>query len=204
MLPEAVATLLAELNSALGDCLLVDARRGRVLLSDAARIGDVCKGLRRGGFTRALDFTAMHLGSDAAQQQDFAFYLALRAPKYGHCLLNLKWKWRLEKLAHPSLGEVWPSCALAEREMLEMFGIPFAGNEGLRPLLLDSRFTGYPLRRGYQPPPQTDFASELLRDRHEAGLIFGLRQAVGAEHAPPAADREKHASPLPDPEEARQ
>ncbi|MCC7478741.1 NADH-quinone oxidoreductase subunit C [bacterium] len=111
-------------------------------------------------------------------QNDFAFFLQLRAPKFGHSGILLKWKWSLIEQAHPSLSLVWASCGLAEREMLEMLGVPFAGNPDLRPLLLDMRFAGHPLRRDFKSPPPQDYASALLADRHEAGLIFGLRQAA--------------------------
>ncbi len=204
MLPDAALSLVREVSEAQGGCLLVDGRRGRALLSDPGRLLDVCKGLRRGGFTRAIDFTAMDLapvraehslgpeemgggyarplqekaGQDPPLQNHFAFYLQLRAPQFGHCGLLLKWKWTLASEPHPSLSVVWPSCGLAERELLEMLGIPFAGNSDLRPLLLDMRFQGHPLRSDFRPPPPHAYAAQLLADRHEAGLIFGLRQAA--------------------------
>jgi NADH:ubiquinone oxidoreductase subunit C len=201
MLPDPAAAIVREASAANGEALLLDARRGRALLSDPGKLLEVCRALRRGGFSRALDYTAMQVvgaGLDrpvtAQQTSDaeaggsrpaptFAFFLTLRAPAYANSALVLKWKWKLDGQPHPSLGAIWPSCGLAEREIFEMLGVPFAGNDNLKPLLLDARFGGFPLRRGFNAPPAHDYGAALLQDRHEDALVFGLRQAsdsVGA------------------------
>jgi hypothetical protein len=85
MLSDAVAELV---RSAGGAALLLDARRGRGLLTDSGQLIDVCKKLRNAGFTRCIDYTAEHLG-----RQEFAMLLTLRHPAHAHCALTLKWKW---------------------------------------------------------------------------------------------------------------
>jgi NADH-quinone oxidoreductase subunit C len=45
--------------------------------------------------------------------------------------------------------DVFPGAAWHERETHEMFGIDFAGHEGLLPLLLPPEFEGHPLRKEF-------------------------------------------------------
>nr|MDQ3024596.1 NADH-quinone oxidoreductase subunit C [bacterium] len=78
---------------------------------------------------------------------------------------------------HPSLSTIWPAAAVAEREVFEMLGIPFAGN-ALEPLLLDEAFVGNPLRSDYEFTADESFGEKLLRQRHEQGLIKALTEAV--------------------------
>ena len=49
----------------------------------------------------------------------------------------------------PSLRSLYGSAAFMERECHEMFGIRFAGNADLRPILLYEGFAGHPLRKDY-------------------------------------------------------
>jgi NADH:ubiquinone oxidoreductase subunit C len=247
-LPDPAAAIVRGTSAAFGEVLLLDARRGRALFSDSGKLLDVCKALRRGGFSRAVDYTAMDTGSadlqigssagrrlsdvgsrsqpeaapaispahavatptsdlrpstsgvistEKIKEQDadlkigaptFAFFLTLRAPAMANCALVLKWKWNFAGQAHPSLGAIWASAGLAEREIFEMLGVPFSGNDNLKPLLLDARFQGFPLRRDFTPPPPHAYGAALLQDRHEDALVFGLRQAsdyVGATLASP-------------------
>ena len=46
-----------------------------------------------------------------------------------------------------SVAGLWPGAGLAEREVHEMFGVRFIGNDDLRPLLLPAGVTAAPLRR---------------------------------------------------------
>ena len=48
-----------------------------------------------------------------------------------------------------SLTRLYGAAAFLERECHEMYGIRFAGNADLRPILLYEGFTGYPLRKDY-------------------------------------------------------
>jgi NADH-quinone oxidoreductase subunit C len=48
-----------------------------------------------------------------------------------------------------TLIELYGAARYMERECHEMYGIRFAGNDDLRPLLLYEGFEGYPLRKDY-------------------------------------------------------
>ena len=220
-----------------GDAILLDARRGRALVTDAAQLVTVLKNLRNTGFTRLIDFSAMHLGRNRHGLEEFQLYLTLRAPEHAHGGLTLKWKYpelpakQLPRPAeqpeddgptapavdpalaalgvsahaigpapappepepatapepeeaeqidpasvppHPSLSKIWTAAGFCEREIWEMLGIHFSGNENLKPLLLDEQFPGHPLRRDYEPPVREGYAAGLLSARDEAAVIASL------------------------------
>ncbi|NIQ95303.1 MAG: NADH-quinone oxidoreductase subunit C [Desulfuromonadales bacterium] len=49
----------------------------------------------------------------------------------------------------PTLTHLYGSARYMEREVHEMYGIRFAGNNDLRPILLYEGFDGHPLRKDY-------------------------------------------------------
>lgn len=49
----------------------------------------------------------------------------------------------------PTLTSLYGSARYMEREVHEMYGIRFAGNDDLRPILLYEGFVGHPLRKDY-------------------------------------------------------
>jgi hypothetical protein len=242
---ESLTTAIREVGAANGDALLLDASQGRALITDANRVFDLCKGLRRAGFTSFIDFTGAHNGGE-----NFTLYLTLRAPEQAHARLTLKWKWAqlatyapcdsgvasarpgelssptapdrrtgsaerepreageltrepyngergagqsgdelqagpVPQSIHPSLSTIWPAAAVAEREIFEMFGIPFAGN-ALEPLLLDEAFVGHPLRQEFAAPSKESYVETLLQQRHIEGLITAIEVASGEAGSLPA------------------
>ena len=60
----------------------------------------------------------------------------------------------------PTLTGLYGSANYMEREVHEMYGIKFAGNADLRPILLYEGFVGHPLRKDYpidQEQPLVDY-----------------------------------------------
>ena len=82
-------------------------------------------------------------------------------------------------MLHPSLARIWSAAGLAEREIFEMFGIAFAGNENLKPLLICEAFRGHPLRNDYETEPKETYAAALLCERHEQGLLDAMNREEG-------------------------
>ncbi len=49
----------------------------------------------------------------------------------------------------PSLTGLWPVAGWLEREVFDMFGVTFAGNDDMRRILTDYGFEGHPLRKDF-------------------------------------------------------
>jgi NADH-quinone oxidoreductase subunit C len=49
----------------------------------------------------------------------------------------------------PTVSHLWPIANWLEREVWDMFGIPFEGHPDLRRILMPEEFTAFPLRKDY-------------------------------------------------------
>jgi NADH-quinone oxidoreductase subunit C len=54
-----------------------------------------------------------------------------------------------EVMPVPSVTSLWPVAGWLEREVFDLYGVPFAGNSDLRRILTDYDFEGYPLRKDF-------------------------------------------------------
>ncbi|NBX65733.1 MAG: NADH-quinone oxidoreductase subunit C [Proteobacteria bacterium] len=68
----------------------------------------------------------------------------------------------------PSVTPVYSSAGWLEREVWDMYGIAFEGNEDLRRILTDYGFEGHPLRKDF---PLTGFV-ELRYDEAQARVVY--------------------------------
>jgi NADH-quinone oxidoreductase subunit C len=73
-----------------------------------------------------------------------------------YCLLSLTKNHRIrvhvttsEDVAVPSVTEIWPVAGWLEREVFDMYGVTFAGNDDLRRILTDYGFVGHPQRKDF-------------------------------------------------------
>jgi NADH-quinone oxidoreductase subunit C len=73
-----------------------------------------------------------------------------------YCLLSLTKNHRIrvhvatnDDTPVPSVTEIWPVAGWLEREVFDMYGVLFSGNEDLRRILTDYGFTGHPQRKDF-------------------------------------------------------
>ena len=73
-----------------------------------------------------------------------------------YCLLSLTRNRRIkvkvttdEATLVPSVTGLWPVAGWLEREVFDMYGVGFSGNEDLRRILTDYGFEGYPFRKDF-------------------------------------------------------
>ena len=68
----------------------------------------------------------------------------------------------------PSISKLYKSACWYEREVWDMYGISFRGNNDLRRILTDYGFKGYPLRKDF---PLTGFV-ELRYDEEKKKVVY--------------------------------
>ena len=73
-----------------------------------------------------------------------------------YCLLSLTRNHRVrvhvstdETTPVPSVTGLWPVAGWLEREVYDMYGVPFSGNDDLRRILTDYGFEGFPQRKDF-------------------------------------------------------
>ena len=117
-----------------------------VLRIDTAALLDVVRGLKDDfRFDMFSDVTAVDwLGQEPRFEVVWHFYSTVHR-------LRVRIKARVPEGEPrvPSLVGLYGAAKFMERECHEMYGIAFAGNEDLRPILLYEGFMGHPLRKDY-------------------------------------------------------
>ena len=92
-----------------------------------------------------------------------------------YCLLSLTRNHRVqvhvstdEDMPVPSVTGLWPVAGWLEREVYDLFGVLFEGNQDLRRILTDYGFRGHPLRKDF---PQTGY-TELRYSEEEKRVVY--------------------------------
>lgn len=60
-----------------------------------------------------------------------------------------------------TLTTLWPAANWLEREVFDMFGITFKGHPNLRRIMMDERFSGFPLRKEYPIKQREPFRDNI-------------------------------------------
>lgn len=117
-----------------------------VLEIDAQHLLEVVRRLREElGFALFLDVTAV---DHVARVPRFDVVYHFLSPAHRR-RVRLKLQVGEESPTVPTLTGLYGSARFMEREAHEMYGIRFAGNDDLRPILLYEGFVGHPLRKDY-------------------------------------------------------
>ncbi len=98
----------------------------------------------RAAFDACADLTAVDW---PAREQRFDIVITLYATTRRE---RVRVKIRVaDQQAAPTACGVWPSANWLEREVFDMYGIPFAGHPDLRRLLMPDEWQGHPQRKDY-------------------------------------------------------
>jgi len=94
-----------------------------------------------------IDLTAVDYPEREPEEPRFEMKLFVRSTKTNERIRLATRVGDGEKI--DSLVEVWRGANWAEREVFDMFGIPFEGHPDLRRILMYEEFEGFPLRKDY-------------------------------------------------------
>ena len=119
-------------------------RGDQTIVVDRERFLEVVDFIYRDGFQQLIDVTAVD-GYERDPRFDVVYHWLNLASQE-----RLRIKVRIpEKAAMPSLVSRFKSADWAEREVYDMFGIPFEGHPDPRRLLMWEDFPGFPLRKDF-------------------------------------------------------
>jgi NADH-quinone oxidoreductase subunit C len=145
------------------------------------QIVDVCEYLKQSEDTQfdyLSDLTCVHYPERGATPFEVVYNLFS---------INLNQRIRLKVQTDDTAGVgsvtgVWPAANWLEREVYDLFGVPFSGHPDLRRLLLPPDWDGHPMRKDYalefvenawtakHLPEMTDVQAEQLQQRRAYGL----------------------------------
>jgi NADH-quinone oxidoreductase subunit C len=145
------------------------------------RIVEICEFLRDDAetpFNYLSDLTCVHYPEQVATPFEMVYNL-FSIPTNERVRLKVRTD---DSVGVDSVTSVWPAANWLEREVYDLFGIPFAGHPDLRRLLLPPDWEGYPLRKDYplefienawtekHLPEMTNVQLEQLEQRRAYGL----------------------------------
>ena len=141
---------------------VVDAAKaaiGDALLGVKDDVGEITLTVRRESIVDVLRALRDTSGLEYQQLMEIAGVdYPERAERFdvNYCLLSLTKNRRIkvkvttdEATPVPSVTGLWPVAGWLEREVFDMYGVPFSGNPDLRRILTDYGFEGYPFRKDF-------------------------------------------------------
>jgi NADH-quinone oxidoreductase subunit C len=165
---ETLTELGASLADRLGRAVLArDMAFGELTLTVAPeRIVEICRVLRddpNARFVCLIDIC----GADYPEREArFDVVYHLLSPKQ-----NMRIRVKLEtdgQTPVPSVIDIFPAANWFEREVFDMYGVPFSGHPDLRRILTDYGFQGYPLRKDF---PLTGYV-EVRYDTSRKRVVY--------------------------------
>ncbi len=114
-------------------------------------------------FEQLMDITAADFPDRPARFEVVYNFLSVKQNQRIRLKLNVK-----DDELVPSASAVFKGAVWFEREVWDMYGIPFEGNEDLRRILTDYGFQGHPLRKDF---PLTGYV-ELRYDEELKRVVY--------------------------------
>ena len=127
---------------------------------------ELCQWLRKDPDLQ-LNFLSMITAADYLESRDKRFevvYSLFSIPQHHRIMLKVKAN---ENETVPSLTSIWDTADWQEREVYDMFGIVFEGHPGLKRILMDDDWVGYPQRKDF---PLTYETPEFSHNRDKINL----------------------------------
>ena len=154
------------LVAALGDMVVASKEEhGEIVLTVArGRIEDVLRKLRDDHEYQQLMEIA---GADYPQRAERfdVVYMLLSLTKNHRIMVKVT---AAEDTPVPTVTTLWPVAGWLEREVYDMYGVIFAGNEDLRRILTDYGFEGHPFRKDF---PLTGYV-ELRYSEEDKRVVY--------------------------------
>jgi len=151
---------------------------GAALLDACERVGEVQLYVHRDGLVPALMALRDTPGLEYQQLMEIAGVdYPERAERFDvvYNLLSLTRNHRIqvhvatdEEQPIPSVTGIWPVAGWLEREVYDLYGVLFTGNQDLRRILTDYGFRGHPLRKDF---PMTGY-TELRYSEEEKRVVY--------------------------------
>ena len=158
-MPVKLATHVPKMASDEGVIDAAKAALGDALVDAQEHVGEVMLTVRRERIVEVLRILRDAPGLEYQQLMEIAGVdYPQRAERFdvNYCLLSLTRNRRIkvkvmtdETTPVPSVTELWPVAGWLEREVFDMYGVPFSGNPDLRRILTDYGFEGYPFRKDF-------------------------------------------------------
>jgi len=112
---------------------------------DASVCHQVVQALRdQFGFASLTDVTALHYPKDEKQFE--IVWILYCMPREERIRVKARFA---EGEQVPSITDLWLGANWLEREIFDMFGVPFSGHPDLRRILMPDDWEGHPLRKDY-------------------------------------------------------
>jgi NADH-quinone oxidoreductase subunit C len=157
---------------------LVTGTLGDLLLHAQDKVGEVSLWVDRERLPEALTLLRDTPGLEYQQLMEIAGVDYPDRPdrfEIVYCMLSLTRNHRIqvrvntdEEQPVPTVTHLWPVAGWLEREVYDLFGVLFSGNQDLRRILTDYGFRGHPLRKDF---PLTGF-TEVRYSEEEKRVIY--------------------------------
>ena len=162
--------------SNLGVCAALTKALGKMVVSFTEEHGEVAITVKRESIADALK-----LLRDAHDYQQLMEIAGVDYPQRAerfevvYMLLSLTKNHRVmvkvttdEATPVPTVTTLWPNAGWLEREVFDLYGVTFAGNQDLRRILTDYGFEGHPFRKDF---PLTGY-TELRYSEEEKRVVY--------------------------------
>lgn len=104
-----------------------------------------------------FDYMVSLTGVDEGPEIGLGVVYHLTSSVHNHWVVVKTFTTDRENPQLPTVCDIWGTAELNEREAYDFLGIKFIGHPDMRRLFLRQDFKGYPLRKDYDPSPESAY-----------------------------------------------